>query len=39
MKPQDDYSEWDDIKFGLGFPLLILFTLGAFIFAIAKIFI
>lgn len=39
MKPEDNYSEWDDAKFGLGFPLLILFTVGAFVFAIVKIFI
>lgn len=39
MKPDDNYSEWDDLKFGLGFPLLIIGTLGAFVYAIVKIFI
>lgn len=39
MKPDDDYSEWDDIKFGLGFPLLIAFTIVCFVFALIKAFI
>ena len=39
MKSDDDYSEWDDLKFGIGFPALILATVGAFVFAIVKLFI
>jgi hypothetical protein len=39
MKPDDNYSEWDDFKFGCGFIALVLFTIGCIVVAIVAAFI
>lgn len=37
--PDDEYSMWDDLKFGLGFPLLVIAFIASIVFTILSLFI